>query len=69
MREVLLEELREEGAVHVPGVGRFSLSLKGNLDESERLVTQTARLKVNFRPERDLTQEVNQDQSFQYVGA
>ncbi len=68
MREVLLEELRDEHSVSVPGIGWFTLSLKGELDDNERLVTQSARLKVNLRAERSLTQDIKADQSFEYVG-
>jgi hypothetical protein len=66
--EVLLEELRDEQSVHIPGIGYFTLSLKGKLDEDERLETESARLKINFRPEGDLVAGVNQDNSFEYVG-
>jgi predicted histone-like DNA-binding protein len=66
--EVLLEELRDEQSVQVPGIGRFTLSLKGELDDDQRMVTQSVRLKVNFRPERDVAEGVNADQSFEYVG-
>ena len=67
-REVLLEELRDEQAVKVPGFGTFSLSLKGELDADQRLVMSSVKLKVNFRPERSLTEGANADQSFEYVG-
>ncbi len=53
-REVLLEELREQQTVKVPGFGTFTVSLKGNLDENEQLIPDSAKLKVNFRPERSL---------------
>lgn len=66
--EVLLEELRDEQSVQVPGMGQFTLSLKGELGDDERIVTQSVRLKVNFRPERDLAEGVNADQSFEYAG-
>ena len=68
MSEVLREELRDEQSVQVPGIGIFTLSLKGELDDDERLIPQSAKLKVKFRPERDLTGDVNTDQSFEYVG-
>ncbi len=67
-REVFLEELLDEQSVHVPGLGYFTLSLKGKLDENQRLVTETAKLKVNFRSERGLTSDVNQDKRFEFVG-
>ncbi len=68
MREVLLEELRDEQSVRVPGIGLLTLALKGELDDNERLVIQSARLKVNLRAEHDLTQDANANQSFEYVG-
>jgi len=67
-REVLLEQLLDEHAVHVPGVGYFTLSIKGDLDEDERLVTASARLKVNYRAERELADDVNQDPRFEFAG-
>jgi len=67
-REVLLEELLDEQSVHIPGIGFFTFSLKGELDEGERLVTESARLKINCRAETDLTKDVNKDLSFEYVG-
>lgn len=67
-REVLLEELRDEQSVKVPGMGQFTLSLKGKLDDDQRLVTQTVRLKVNFRPEPGLAEGLNADLGFEYVG-
>jgi predicted histone-like DNA-binding protein len=67
-REVLLEELRDEQAVKVPGIGTFTLSLKGELDADQRIVTSSVKLKVNFRPERSLAEGVNADQSFEYAG-
>ncbi len=67
-REVFLEELLDEQSVHVPGIGYFTLSTKGELDENERLVTQTAKMKVNFRSERKLSDDVNQDKRFEFVG-
>jgi len=67
-REVLLEQLLDEQSVHVPGIGYFTLSVKGELDESERLVTESARLKVNYRAERDLMGDVNADKRFEFVG-
>ncbi len=67
-REVLLEELLDEQSVHVPGVGYFTLAIKGELDENERLVTETAKLKVNCRLERALVNDVNQDKRFEFVG-
>jgi nucleoid DNA-binding protein len=66
--EVLCEGLREEQAVQVPGIGLFTLTLRGELDEDERLVTQSARLKVSLRAERELTDGVNTGQGFEYVG-
>ena len=39
VHEVLLEEPRDEQAVQIPGVGTFTASLKGELDENQRLVT------------------------------
>jgi hypothetical protein len=67
VRQVLLEELREEQSVQVPGLGHFTLSLKGELDEDVRLVPQSARLKINCRPERSLTEKTNAEQTYQYV--
>lgn len=67
-REVLLEELREEQSVQVPGIGYFTLSLKGKLGDDQRLVPGSAQLKVNYRPERALTGDVNEDQGFEFVG-
>lgn len=67
-REVLLEELREEQSVQVPGVGYFTLSLKGELDEDERLLASSARLKINYRADRDLVAQANADLRFEYVG-
>jgi len=67
-REVLLEQLLDEQSVHVPGIGYFTLSVKGELDESERLVTESARLKVNYRAERALMGDVNADKRFEFVG-
>lgn len=67
-REVLLEELQEEQAVQVPGLGHFTLSLKGELDEDERLVPQSAKLKINYRADRDLLAQVNAAPSFEYAG-
>lgn len=66
--EVLREELRDEQAVQVPGIGIFTLTLRGELDEDERLVTQSAQLKVSLRAERGLTNDVSANQSFEYVG-
>ncbi len=68
MREVLLEELREEQSVRVPGVGLFTVWLKGEVDENGRLVAGSAQLKIKYRPERDLTADVNADQHYEYVG-
>jgi len=67
-REVLLEQLLDEHAVHVPGVGYFTLAIKGDLDEGERLVIESARIKVNYRAERDLMDDVNVDKRFEFVG-
>jgi hypothetical protein len=67
-REILLEELRDDQAVQVPGFGIFTASLKGDLDDDQRLVTQSARLRINYRPDRDLTEDANADLSFEYVG-
>jgi len=67
-REVLLEQLLDEHAVHVPGVGYFTLAIKGDLDEGERLVIESARTKVNYRAERDLMDDVNVDKRFEFVG-
>ncbi len=65
--EVLLEELRDEQSVQVPGIGTFTLTLKGELDENERLVTQSARLKLNLCAERNLAEGVNANQDFEHV--
>ncbi len=67
-REVFLEELLDEQSVHVPGIGYFTLAIKGELDENERLVTETVKMKVNFRPERKLSDNVNRDNRFEFVG-
>ena len=67
-REVLLEELRDEQAVRVPGMGRFSLSLKGQLGDDQRLVTGSAQIKINFQAERALVGDVNEDLTFEFVG-
>ncbi len=67
-REVFLEELLDEQSVHIPGIGYFTLSIKGKLDENERLVIETAKLKVNFRSERELLNDVNQDKRFEFAG-
>ncbi len=67
-RQVFFEELLEEQSAHIPGIGYFTLSIQGELDENERLVTETARLKVNFRPERELSDDVNQEKRFEFVG-
>ncbi len=67
-REVFLEELLDEQSVHVPGIGYFTLAIKGKLDENERLVTKTVKMKVNFRPERKLSDNVNRDNRFEFVG-
>jgi hypothetical protein len=67
-REVLLEQLLDEHSVHVPGIGYFTLSIKGELDEEERLVTELAKLKVNYRAERALSDDVNQNPRFEFVG-
>jgi hypothetical protein len=68
MREVLLEELREKQAVHVPGLCQITLVLNGELDEDQRLVTQSARLRMSLRAESDLATGVNFGQRFEYVG-
>ena len=67
-RQVLLEQLLDEQAVHVPGIGYFTLTIKGDLDENERLVTESATLKVKFRREGALADEVNQSPRFEFVG-
>jgi hypothetical protein len=66
-RQVFLEELLDEQSVHIPGIGFFTLSVKGELDENERLVTETAKLRVNFRSERELLDDVNQGKRFEIV--
>ncbi len=68
MREVLLEELRERQAVHVPGLGLITVVLNGELDENQRLVTQSARLRFSLRVESDLATGVNFGQRFEYAG-
>jgi hypothetical protein len=68
MREVLLEELREKQAVHVPGLGLITLVLNGDLDEDQRLVTQSARLRFSLRVENSLADGVNISQRYEYVG-
>jgi nucleoid DNA-binding protein len=67
-REVLLEQLLDEQSVHLPGVGYFTLAIKGELDEDERLVPESARVKVNYRAESALTGEVNASPRFEFVG-
>jgi nucleoid DNA-binding protein len=67
-REVLLEQLLDEQSVHVPGIGYFTLVIKGDLDEQERLVPGSARLKVNYRAERELASDVNESPRFEFVG-
>lgn len=66
--QVLLEELRDEQSVKIPGLGQFTLTIQGKLDENQRLVPSSARLKVNFRPDPDLAESLGQDLSFEYVG-
>ena len=67
-REVLLEQLLDEQSVHVPGIGYFTLSIKGDLDENGRLVTESAKLRIKYRPESTLTDEVNQNPRFEFEG-
>ncbi len=67
-RQVLLEELLDEQSVHVPGIGYFTLSIRGELDENGHLITESARLKVHCRPELDLVGDANQDVHFEFVG-
>jgi len=38
------------------------------LDDDERLVIESARLKVNYRAQADLAADVDEDQSYEYVG-
>jgi len=67
-REVLLEALREDQAVQVRGIGTFSVTLKGELDENERLVIQTAKLHIDLRAENDLREGLSIGQHYEYVG-
>ena len=63
-----LSRMQRSQSVQIPGIGWFTLSLKGKLGEDERLVVESAKLKVNCRAEPDLAQDVNADQRFEYVG-
>jgi nucleoid DNA-binding protein len=67
-REVLLEELLEKQAVQMPGLGTFTLSIQGELDDKKRLISQSARLNINYRPQRSLRRDVNRNPGFEYVG-
>jgi predicted histone-like DNA-binding protein len=68
LREVLLEQLLDEQSVHVPGVGYFTLSIKGELDEDERLVPESAKIRINYRAEGAIMDDVNDDSRFEFVG-
>jgi hypothetical protein len=68
VRAELVAGLRDEQAVHVPGLGHFTLTIDGELDQDERLVAETACLKIHFRPERKLAGDVNAAQRYQFVG-
>jgi nucleoid DNA-binding protein len=67
-REVLLEELLEKQSVQMPGLGTFTLSIQGELDDKERLISQSARLNINYRPQRSLRRDVNQNPRFERIG-
>lgn len=66
-RAVLLEELREQQTVKMPELGTFSVSLKGDLNEGEQLVADSAKLKINFRPERSLMESFEKDLNYERV--
>lgn len=57
LKTELAEELKNGNTVHLPGIGFFSLSLKGNIHEDPRMhrhhLRNVAVRKIRFRPDKD----------------